>query len=136
MRVLIDTCISLDFIQRRDPFFEDAKKVFMAMVTENLEGCITVKSLTDIYYVTKHILHDEVSVRTIMENLLAIVKPEDSLAYDAICALSSDMNDFEDALMAISAKTLKVDYLVTRNIKDYKYSPVKPILPKDLLNRL
>ncbi|MBR0461950.1 MAG: PIN domain-containing protein [Erysipelotrichaceae bacterium] len=136
MRVLIDTCISLDFIQRRDPFFEDAKKVFMAMVTENLEGCITVKSLTDIYYVTKHILHDEVSVRTIMENLLAIVKPEDSLAYDAICALSSDMNDFEDALMAISAKTLKVDYIVTRNIKDYKYSPVKPILPKDLLNRL
>ena len=136
MRVLIDTCISLDFIQRRDPFFEDAKKVFMAMVTENLEGCITVKSLTDIYYVTKHILHDEVSVRTIMENLLAIVKPEDSLAYDAICALSSDMNDFEDALMAISAKTLKVDYIFTRNIKDYKYSPVKPILPKDLLNRL
>jgi len=43
------------------------------------------------------------------------------------------MNDYEDALLAHCAKRVKADYIITRNIVDFKNSPVLPITPTDFL---
>ena len=133
MKVMIDTCVSLDFIQQREPFFEDAKKLFEAIKNEEIEGYITVKSSMDIHYVIKHILHDVKAVRTVLQNLLALVKLLDSSASDAVAALNSDVTDYEDALMAETAVSSGMDHIVTRNIKDYKNTAVSVLLPGELL---
>ncbi len=133
---MVDTCISLDLIQRRQQFFNDAKDVFTMIADEKIEGYVSVKSLVDIHYVTKHILHDEAAVRAILRNLLSLLKLVDSRADEATDALVSDMIDYEDALMTKTAEANRMDYIVTRNIKDYKNSPVKAISPADLLHIL
>ena len=132
MKVLIDTCVSLDFLQQREPFFENAVKVFEAIKEEKIEGYITIKSMMDIHYVTKHILHDENSVRRIIQNLIILLSPLDSTAHDAVLALNSDITDYEDALMAETAFSQGLDYIVTRNTKDYKHSAVPIITPEEL----
>jgi len=43
------------------------------------------------------------------------------------------MPDYEDALVAVCADRINADYIVTRNIKDFKNSSVKAITPKDFL---
>jgi predicted nucleic acid-binding protein len=45
-------------------------------------------------------------------------------------ALSSNYQDFEDAVQVFTALNGKIDYLITRNIKDFKLSPI-PALTAD-----
>lgn len=130
---MIDTCVSMDLIQKRKEFFEDAKIIFEAIKDEKIEGYITVKSLMDIHYVTKHILHDETAVRTMLQNLITILKLTDSLSKDAIAALNSATSDYEDAMMIESSKSLGMDYIITRNINDYKKSSIPAITPNDFI---
>ena len=133
MKVMVDTCISLDFIHQRQQYFKDAKDLFAAIADEKIEGYVSVKSLVDIHYVTKHILHDEAAVRAILQNLLSLLKLVDSRADEASKALVSNINDYEDALMVQTAAANRIDYIVTRNVKDYKNSPVKAVSPADMM---
>mgnify|MGYP002508986437 CR=1 FL=1 len=55
--------------------------------------------------------------------LLTIVGMLDSAAIDVLQSLSSDISDFEDAVMVETAKRASVDCIVTRNQKDYAKSP-------------
>ncbi|MDE7206031.1 MAG: PIN domain-containing protein, partial [Lachnospiraceae bacterium] len=49
---------------------------------------------------------------------------------------NEDFVDFEDCLQMECAKAYGAEYIVTRNINDYKTSKVKAILPKDFLGVL
>ena len=42
-------------------------------------------------------------------------------------------SDFDDCLQMECARAYGAEYIVTRNINDYKMSDVKAILPKDYL---
>ena len=136
MKVMVDTCISLDFIQQRELFFNDARDLFAAIADEKIEGYVSVKSLVDIHYVAKHILHDEAVVRPILQNLLSLLRLVDSRADEASKALISNITDYEDALMAQTAAANSMDYIVTRNVRDYRNSPVKAITPADLMKTI
>jgi predicted nucleic acid-binding protein len=48
-------------------------------------------------------------------------------------ALFSNLTDYEDAVVEISAKEKNVDYIITRNIKDFKNSQIKILLPEEYL---
>lgn len=51
MRVLIDTNVVLDFLQDREPFGEDAAKVFEKIDAGEVEGFIAATTVTNIYYI-------------------------------------------------------------------------------------
>lgn len=44
------------------------------------------------------------------------------------------MKDFEDAVQVFSAKASGVKLIVTRNTKDFNYSPIKAVTPEDFLS--
>ncbi len=46
------------------------------------------------------------------------------------------MTDFEDAVQAFCAKTAGAKIIITRNIQDYRLSPVKAVTPKEFLDRV
>ncbi|MBO4321320.1 MAG: PIN domain-containing protein, partial [Treponema sp.] len=48
-------------------------------------------------------------------------------------AFDSPMNDFEDAVQAFCAKRAGVKLIITRNTKDYSFSPVSVLTPSDFL---
>ena len=48
-------------------------------------------------------------------------------------ALASDIGDFEDAVIEASANSKKAEYIVTRNIKDFRKSLVRAITPEEML---
>jgi len=52
---------------------------------------------------------------------------------DITAALRLQMPDFEDAVQASIASRSNIDWIITRNIKDFKKSPVKPISPNDFI---
>lgn len=136
MKVLIDTCVILDAIQSREPFRKDAENIFYKASEEIFEGYITSKSFLDLYYTLHKDTHSDFNTRKILSSLLKIFYLLDTNSIECINALSSNIKDYEDAVMIETTYKNKIDYIVTRNIKDYKKSIVNCITPKELLNLL
>ncbi len=48
-------------------------------------------------------------------------------------ALSSEIKDYEDAVVVSCANRNQIDYIVTGNVRNYECSKVKTLLPDGLL---
>ena len=70
---IVDTCIIIDALQKREPFWKDAEKIFIAVANENFLGTITAKAVTDIYYLHHRNTHDGETTRKILQQLLEIL---------------------------------------------------------------
>lgn len=133
MRALIDTCIIIDALQNREPFYIDAQKIFLAVANRRFTGFLTAKSTADIYYLTHRYTHSDKDTRGVLNNLFCLFELLDTTGTDCRHALSSDISDFEDAVMVESAVRANMDCIVTRNIKDYARAPLPVYLPADFL---
>lgn len=136
MRILLDTCIILDVLQKREPFVKDAQEIFRGAALNQFIGCISAKSCTDIYYLAYKCLHSNHEARVILGQLFTLFTVLDTTAKDCQEALCLDMKDYEDAVMIQTAVNNKIDCIVTRNFKDYKNSTVPVLSPSDFLQNL
>lgn len=136
MRVLLDTCVIVDALQDRKPFSDDAKAIFLAVAGRTLEGCMTAKSLTDIYYLTHRLTHSEADTRVILNKLFSLFDVLDTTASDCREAVFSSVSDYEDAVMIQTAMRAKMDYIITRNVRDYSGSAVPVLTPAEFVQKL
>ena len=136
MRVLVDTCVIIDALQSRVPFAEDAQKIFIQSANKQFEGYITAKSVTDIYYLTHRLTHSDMETRKILSKLFMLFHLLDTTSLDCRKAISSEMNDYEDAIMVETAVRSGMDCIVTRNIKDYTKAAVNVLDPLAFLKLL
>ena len=136
MRVLLDTCIILDALESRQPFSKDAEELFLAAANNLFTGCITAKASTDIYYLMHPHTHSDKASREVLNKLFSLFEVVDTAGMDCRRAIPSPVLDFEDAVMIETAARTEVDYIVTRNIKDFARSSVPVLSPKDFLAAL
>lgn len=136
MNALIDTCVIMDFLQSREPFYKDALAVLRFAAAEGFDGFITAKSAADIHYLTHRCTHSEEESRLKLNKLLAIVGLLDTTAEDVFHALSSNVSDVEDAIMIETGIRCRVDCIVTRNTKDYSRSQLPVYTPAEFLREL
>ncbi len=133
MRILIDTNVIIDVLNKRKDFFEDS---FNALQTifEKYQPCVSAQTVADTVYITKKIFQDSAQQKNIIENFFASFKILSVTKKQIKQAFSSSMADFEDAVQAFCAKNAGVKIIITRNIQDYRLSPVKAITPKEFLD--
>lgn len=134
MKVLIDTCIIIDALQDRKPFSKYAQQIFLETAKRSFIGCITAKSITDIYYLTHKATHNDEATREILHKLFSLFEIIDTSAIDCIKAVSSPMKDYEDAVMSETASRNALDYIITRNVKDYSQSKIPVYMPESFLH--
>ena len=133
MRAVIDTCVILDYLQCREPFFDDALNIAIGRANNEFEAYITASSLTDLYYIIHRHTHSSIETRRIISDLTILFGLIDTYAEDCINALHSEMKDYKDSVMSETAYRIKADCIVTRNIKDYERSRVPAVLPSEFL---
>jgi predicted nucleic acid-binding protein len=133
MKILVDTNIIIDTLTGREPFRELAEQIFILAANQIEDMYITASSATDIYYLVRKHLHNTEQSKNTMSKLYQLFGILDVTANDCQDALLLDMKDYEDAVISCCAKRNQMDYIVTRNIKDYEHSKVKVLLPEDLL---
>ena len=132
-RILVDTNILLDYLLTREPFYEDAKKIVLACVDEKVKGCIAAHSISNMFF----ILRKDYSIgerREVLSNLCTIFDVEGIDKAKLLSGLENgDFTDFEDCLQMECAKAYGADYIITRNVNDYKASEIEAITPADYL---
>jgi predicted nucleic acid-binding protein len=114
INALIDTNIILDGIATRKPFDDDANAIFDLIESNQINGFISASSITDIYYLLSKTIGYDLTIQAI-DNLLDAFEVITVTKTDCIKARQSAIKDFEDALVAVCAEKVGVDYVVTRD---------------------
>lgn len=135
MKILIDTIVILDVLCNRKDFAEDSLRVFKYCETNQITGYISALSIPNIVYIMRKELDSE-KIKEILTVMTSIFTVVDLRGTDLIKAVDLDFSDYEDALQSVCASRTKVNYIVTRNIKDFKSSSVPAIKPSELLERI
>jgi predicted nucleic acid-binding protein len=133
MRALLDSNVVIDVIEHRDDFFDDSYEVMRHVAEGKLDAIIPAGSVSDIYYIIRRGGKSADATRDAIAALLQIVNICDTTASDVSHALTMNLSDFEDAIVASTAKREKVDYIITRNERDFIGIPIPPISPTDFL---
>jgi len=136
MVILIDTNVILDYLVSRQPFMDNANNVLRLCFQQRCNGYITVHSITNIFYILRKRFSADERKKLLMD-LCEFIDVAGILKKQVIDALADkDFDDFEDRLQVECAKLVNADYIVTRNIADFSFSPVPSILPEDFLKKM
>lgn len=132
----IDTNIIVDLIADRKPFSKYAIQLFKYVEEGKVQLFASSHSIATTHYILKKYL-DEQSLRNVLYELLDLltVIPIDMDILKK--GLLSKHSDFEDGLQILSAMSIKnMDFIVTRNIKDFKLSEIPVFAPEEACERI
>lgn len=133
MKVCFDTCSVIDILGKTDWFFP-AYCAYDTVLTLGFRPCLSVSSTTDIAYLLHaRGFHWKRNARKAAEAVLDLFDLFANTPADARKAFQSDMDDYEDALIAYSAESADIDILITRNKKDFKNAPITVLTPEEFL---
>jgi predicted nucleic acid-binding protein len=135
MNILFDTNIILDIALKREPHFSASSDVFMKINNTDLFGFVTATTITDIYYIAKREKGHQLTIDFISD-LIQIIDIIGVNKETIVESLNSKLSDFEDAIQSVSAKLNDIEFIITRNIKDYNNSEIKAITPLDFLAKI
>jgi predicted nucleic acid-binding protein len=132
-KILVDTNILLDYLLTREPYFDDANKIVLSCTIGNIKGCIAVNSIPNMFYILRKDFNPD-KRREALINLCMIfeVVGIDKTKLLA-CLDNKSFDDFEDCLQSECAKEFGADFIITRNVKDFKLSNIPAITPGEFL---
>ena len=134
MKVFLDTNIVIDLLDKREPFYIDAVKLFTLAYQKKITLFVSPMTYATASYLLRK--HGKEGMRKLLTNFrqLTQITTADERVVDA--ALASSFDDYEDALQYYSALTRNVDVIVTRNKKDFTSASIPVLSPAELLKQL
>jgi predicted nucleic acid-binding protein len=132
---LLDTDILLDLALDRPSHAESAARILDAAERRAVSAFVAWHTVANFYYLMRAD-KGHASAIEFLADLLAFVAVASTDTDDARAALRLNLRDFEDALQAVAAVKCGADFIVTRNTRDYRRSPVPAISPAAALARL
>ncbi|MDO5558353.1 MAG: PIN domain-containing protein [Oscillospiraceae bacterium] len=135
MKVLIDTNVILDVLCDRADFVEASSKVWKYCELKKIQGYISALSIPNIVYILRKELTPQ-KTQELISQIMLIFEVMDLKTSDLKNAGDMYLSDFEDAVQMSCANRIKADYIITRNIRDFKESKVLALKPSELLDRI
>jgi predicted nucleic acid-binding protein len=132
--IFLDTNVVIDFLADRKPFSLDAAKLFNFCVLGKVKIYISAVSYNNIYYILRQSLSNTETIK-ILEELSEIAEIADVSKSIIKKALKTDFKGFEDAIQYYCALSLnKIDFIVTRDTKDFKKSTLSIMTPGEAVS--
>jgi len=140
--ILIDTNVFLDVFLKRDPFYEDSNKIlelcsqYNANSIYRFSGGVAAHSIPTMWYILRKVYSDT-DLRNLFEKMFQVFTIAGLDSNAILSALQrKDFPDFEDCLQDECATSIKADFIVTRNPKDYVNSRIPAMTPKEFLGKV
>ena len=136
IKLFVDTNILVDLIADRKPFSKFAIEIFRKAEQKEVRLFTSSHSIATTHYLLKKYISEK-ELREVLHNLLDYITII-AIDIDIIKkGLKSKHKDFEDALQILAANSIeKLNYLVTRNVKDYKDCGIEVLAPEQILKRI
>lgn len=134
MKILLDANVLLDVALDRAEFVGESTPVVAWCQESGRSGVVAWHTVSNIYYVLRGARNDTFARRFISDMLrfLGVVGGNTEAVRQA---LALTMNDFEDALQVAAAMSAHVERIITRNVVDYRNSPLPAMAPGEFVRR-
>ena len=129
MKALLDTDVLIDVALAREPHATHSAAV-LRWAEAGGEAAVAWHTLSNCAYLLKG------GGRPFLLRLLRIVEVAAAGTADARRALELPMADLEDSFQAAAALAWGADTIVTRNIRDFRRSPVRAMTPAVFLKKM
>jgi predicted nucleic acid-binding protein len=127
-RLLLDTNILLDVVLGRKPHAEAGEALWEAIEGHDVEGYLAAHAITTFYYMVRK-QRDQVQAKHAVQSLLQVFKVATVDAAVIHEALQMPGSDFEDCVTAAAAHRSGCAFIVTRDPRGFRASPVEAIAP-------
>ncbi len=133
MRVFVDTNVVVDFLGKREPFFQDAAIIFEMGKLGKIEVVVSSLTIVNCAYVLRKQFSNVVTLDKI-EAFCRMMKMSPIDRNVILNALSLRPTDFEDAVQYFSAKSFAPDVIITRDKAGFKEYGVLAMSPMEFVN--
>jgi len=133
--MLLDTDILIDVALDRRPHSDDATELLDRLQQGPKKAFVAWHTLSNFHYLVAP-QRSGIGARDFLEQLTRFVAVTPS-STDAIqYAAELPMSDFEDAMQVAAAHACGARHIITRNVKDFRRSPIPALTPGDALATL
>ena len=134
--IFLDTNVIIDFLGDRRPFSLLAAKIFNYSLQGKVKVFISAVSYNNIYYILRQSLTNRETIK-LLDELCEMTEIADVTKAIIKKSLKTDFKDFEDAIQYNCALSInKIDFIVTRDTKDFKNSVLPVLTPEEALSSL
>ena len=132
-KLFIDTNIILDLLSRREPFYDESADLFSLADQKIIELNISSLTIANTSY-TLHRQLESKKTKEILRKLRLIVNilPLDDKII-GVALNDGSFTDFEDGLQYFTAIENNLDFIITRNLKDFKASKLPVMTARQFL---
>ncbi|WP_461878103.1 type II toxin-antitoxin system VapC family toxin [Fusicatenibacter sp.] len=135
MILLIDANILLDVLMNRQDFVKDSSMIWKLCETNQAKGYISALTFANLMYIMRKQLDPE-TIEKLLVQLKFIFDFTDFGVSDLQRAAEMKWTDFEDAVQSATAERLHADFIITRNVKDFRSSKIMALTPTEFLARI
>jgi len=133
-KVFIDTDVILDLLMKREPFQNAAVALFRQIEIKNIKGYTSPLVIANLHYLLTKIYNKNKSMELLSELLKIIVITKIDGETIKLVFEEKKIKDLEDLIQYYSALERDIDFIVTRNIKDFpKADEIKILKPDELV---
>jgi predicted nucleic acid-binding protein len=130
--ILFDINVVLDVLLNREPHAEASASAWALVEDGIADGFLAAHAVTTIHYLIRKEMGAAKATRMISAILTVFaVAPVNGAVIQQAMQLPSP--DFEDAVTAAAALLAGCDYIVTRDPKGFRGSPVRTLTPEALM---
>lgn len=130
MRLLIDTDVLLDFALGRQPYAVAAGELLSWAANHPGRCAMAWHGLANFHYMMRG------KTNAFIRDLLEFAEIPRTGREQMQVALNMGFSDLEDAMQAAAAMLFGAQLIVTRNLRDYRRSPIKAAPPEQVLKLL
>jgi predicted nucleic acid-binding protein len=133
--ILLDIDVIIDVLARREPFFAPAANLWAKVENKHIRAYLASHTITTLFYLISKV-KDKKFAEECVRDLLSVfeIAPVDKPTL--LLALKAGFKDFEDAVQHAAAKQVNADFIITRNIKDFRKSDIPIASPDSFLATL
>ncbi|MCY3952542.1 MAG: PIN domain-containing protein [bacterium] len=130
--MLLDTDVLIDVALDRHPHADSSSELLDRLEQGRQRAFIAWHSISNFYYIVAPSAGGADArdfIAELSDFVQVAVTDTESLRY----AVGLPMADFEDAMQVAAARACGAQRIVTRNVKDYRNSPIRAITPAEAL---
>ena len=135
MIILVDADVLIDLALDREPFAEPAAALLDRLERGPSRGVVAWHTLANLHYLVAP-RRGRAGTRRFIGELCTFLEVAPTTTVHVRLAVEAPVADFEDALQVGAAIAAGAEVIATRNVRDFRRSPVPAFTPVDLLERL
>jgi len=133
--VLLETDVLIDLALERHPHVDDASALFDLVERGAARGFVAWHTVSNFFYLVSA-KRGASATRRFIDELMQFVDVAPTTTVHLRAASALAFKDFEDAMQVGAALACAAECIATRNVRDFRKSPIPAVSPADLVARL